>query len=66
MFPQQPNVGLLTDTRSCLILSYTPGEVCYYVQPLTFDFVYLCMIHSLIPAWHWRESKRSQIPLFDY
>lgn len=48
------------------MLSYTPGQVCYYLQPLTFDCFYLSVIHSLIPAWHRRKSKWSQLLLFDY
>lgn len=48
-----------TDTRVCLILSYTPLQVCYYLQPLTFDPFYLSVIHSLITAWHRGKSEQS-------
>lgn len=57
MFPQKFNIHSWTGTRGCLILSYTPGQVCYYLQPLTSDSFYLSMIHSPVPAWHRRKSK---------
>lgn len=66
MLPQKPDIRLWAGTRSRLILSYTPGKVCYYLQPLTFDFVYLCMIHSLISARHQRKSESSRLLLFGY
>lgn len=58
---QPSSIHLQTGSRSCLVLSYTPEQACYYLQPLTFDFLYLGKIPLPYPRLAPEKVKEESV-----